>query len=195
MEHIFDPFYTTKGLANRDGLSLAMAYGVVKNHSGLIECSSELGLGTTFKIYLPAIEHYVKPDKEAEVEVCQGGTETILLVDDEECIRSLGENLLNRYGYTVHTAPDGESALELYRKEQKRIHLIVLDLIMPGMGGRRCLEELININPEVKVIVISGYSDAGSMKESIEARAKRFIGKPYKDVEMLQIVREVLDVG
>jgi PAS domain S-box-containing protein len=193
LEHIFDPFFTTKGLANGTGLGLAMVYGIVKNHGGYIECSSEIGAGTTFHIYLPALEQQVEIDRAGETSFPQGGSEIILLIDDEEYLRNLGERSLTRFGYTVLTAPDGESGLALYRKEQHRIDLVILDLIMPGMSGNRCLEELRKLNPDVKIVISSGYSDIEPMKKTIESGARSFIAKPYEVRQILQVIREVLD--
>ena len=138
------------------------------------------------------VEKEVQEERKEEVTL-KGGNETILLVDDEENIRKPGEEMLTEFGYEVITAADGEGALELYRKEYEKINLIILDLIMPGMGGSVCLQELMKINPLAKVIIASGYSINGSEKEVIEAKAKGFIRKPYNVREMLNLVREVLD--
>jgi PAS domain S-box-containing protein len=194
--HIFEPFFTTKETGQGTGLGLAMVYGIVKSHGGYITCDSEPGKGTTFKIYFPvmASDAEAQDSEESELPI-EGGNETILLVDDEENIRKPGEEMLADFGYKVITASDGESALELYRNEYEKINLIILDLIMPGMGGSLCLQELIRINPLVKVIVASGYSISGSEKKVIEAKAKGFIRKPYNVREMLNLVREVLDNG
>ena len=191
--HIFEPFFTTKETGQGTGLGLAMVYGIVKSHGGYITCDSEPGRGTTFKIYFPVIEKEAAQDsKEAELPI-EGGSETILLVDDEENILKPGEEMLADFGYKVLTASDGESALELYNKEYEKVNLIILDLIMPGMGGSRCLQKLIEINPLVKVIIASGYATSGTEKEIIEAKAKGFIRKPYNVREMLNLVREVLN--
>lgn len=122
-----------------------------------------------------------------------GGPDTILLVDDEETILGLGDQVLSNFGYTVITAPDGESALEIYHEKKEKINLIILDLIMPGMGGRRCLEKLLKANPQAKVLIASGYSVNGPTKEALEAGAKGFISKPYDVRQMLKAVREALD--
>jgi signal transduction histidine kinase/ActR/RegA family two-component response regulator len=191
---IFEPFFTTKGPGKGTGLGLAMVYGIVKSHDGYIMCYSELGEGTTFKIYLPVIERRGETAEPKEAEVSpRGGTETILLVDDELAIRKLGERVLRSAGYTVVAAPDGESALELYRKEHEHIDLVMLDLIMPGMGGKRCLEELVIVNPHVKVIIATGYSANGHTKTALEAGARGCISKPYDARQMLKEVRDVLD--
>jgi PAS domain S-box-containing protein len=193
IENIFEPFYTTKEIGKGTGLGLAMVYGIVKNHGGHIACYSEPGKGTVFKIYLPALECEPECEKKDEVGVPRGGTETILMVDDEEYIRQLGQEILSQFGYTVLTAPDAESALDLYRRCARDVDLIILDLIMPGMGGKRCMEEILKMNPEAKVVIASGYSIHGPTKEALEAGASGFISKPYAISQMLSAVRHGLE--
>lgn len=193
LEHIFEPFFTTKETGMGTGLGLAMVYGIVKSHNGYIMCYSEPGEGTTFEIYLPAIELETELEEAKEEEMPIGGTETILLVDDEESILNLGDQVLSKFRYTVLTVSDGESALEIYRKKKEKINLIILDLIMPGMGGRRCLEKLLKINPQARVLIATGYSVDGPTKEALEAGAKGFIGKPYDVRQTLKAVRKALD--
>jgi PAS domain S-box-containing protein len=192
--HIFEPFFTTKEVGKGTGLGLATVYGIVQSHRGHITCESEPGLGTTFRIYFPAIETKTQELelKEAQLPV-KGGSETILLVDDEESIRKPGEEMLASVGYKVLTAPDGESALKIFSKQYENIALIILDLILPGIGGKQCLEEILKVNPRAQVIVTSGYSVDGSAKETIESKAKGFVSKPYDGRELLKFVREVLD--
>ena len=127
------------------------------------------------------------------VQASKGGTETILLVDDAEPFRSVGQEILNELGYKVITASDGESALEMYCKEQKRIDLVLLDLIMPGMNGRECLEELLKVNPRLKVVMTCSGLLGGSTKKLIESRAKGFLRKPYEIGEFPRVIRDVLD--
>jgi CheY-like chemotaxis protein len=194
IEHIFEPFFTTKETGKGTGLGLAMVYGIVQSHGGYMTVDSEPGQGVTFEIYFPVRE--VKgegPVHERLHSFVRGDGETILLVDDEESIRELGEEVLSRFGYRVLTAPDGESALELYQKEPKEVDLIILDFIMPGMGGDKCLRGLLKLNPEAKVLMASGYSVNEAAKEAIEAGAKGFVAKPYQVREMLDVVREVLE--
>jgi len=191
--HIFDPFYTTKEVGKGTGLGLAMVYGIVKSHEGYILCESEPGQGTHFKIYLPVAKGGRVPGEPQENQTVRRGTETILLVDDEELLRDLGEQILTRHGYMVLKAQDGETALKLYEEKKDKIHLILLDLIMPGMGGKKCLEELLHLNGAAKVVIASGYSPEGTVKNFLEAGAKNFIGKPFNMKEMLDVVREVLD--
>ena len=194
LEHIFEPFYTTKETGKGTGLGLATVYGIVKSHNGHITCYSELNEGTTFKIYFPAIESIDKIIRpQAETVVLRSGTEMILLVDDEEAIRFLGTQILEEFGYTVLTAADGESALQLYREEHPEISLVILDLMMPGMGGKRCLVELLEVNPEARVVIASGYSPDGPTREILKNGAQGFVSKPYDLRQMLNVVREVLD--
>ena len=197
LEHIFEPFYTTKGVGKGTGLGLSMVYGIVKSHHGYIMCYSEPGVGTTFRIYLPAVEdekpkQQDEPEKEAQI---KGGEETILLVDDEELLRDIGKETLEEFGYRVITAPDGESCLQLYAERKQEISLIILDLMMPGMGGKQCLEHLLTMAPDAKVVIASGYSVNGPTKAALEAGAKSFIKKPFELKQMLKVIREILDKG
>jgi two-component system, cell cycle sensor histidine kinase and response regulator CckA len=194
LEHIFDPFFTTKEVGKGTGLGLAMVYGIVRQHGGHITCDSQPNEGATFKIYLPAIEE-VRTEKEDREEQAlpRGGTETILLVDDEDFVRDLGTRFLTRVGYTVLNAASGPEAVQLYLKEGERISLVILDLIMPEMGGDKCLEEILAINQDAKIIISSGAAVQGKKKETLESGAKGFVSKPFQLREMLKTVREVLD--
>jgi len=193
LERVFEPFYTTKGLANHSGLGLAMIEGIVKSHNGFILSDSKPRMGTIFQIYLPATESMQETTEKALVEIPKGGAETILLVDDEDSIRELGKEMLSKSGYSVFLAADGESALKVYQNSRERIDLIILDLIMPGMGGEKCLEELLEVNPQARVIVASGHLPDQQTTKVIEAKTSDFIRKPYNVKEMLKTVREVLD--
>jgi signal transduction histidine kinase/CheY-like chemotaxis protein len=199
LEHIFDPFYTTKEVGKGTGLGLAIVYGIVKNHEGYVMCYSRPESGTSFRIYLPASEALIENEEAVESleakSPAMGGNETILLVDDEKFIRELGVDVLGQAGYTVLTASNGEQALEVYRREKERIDLVVLDLIMPGMGGSKCLEELRKITPEAKVLIASGYSLDASSKGALEAGAAVFINKPYDTKQLLELVRKILDTN
>ncbi len=194
LEHIFEPFFTTKEVGIGTGLGLAMVYGIVKQHGGEIICSSKPDSGTTFSIYLPALLQDEQGLEPAPVkEPPTGGKETILLVDDEASIRTLGIKMLSRAGYTVLTAPDGQAALKTYQEQGAEISLVILDLMMPEMGGKRCLEKLLEIDPKAKVIISTGYSMDQRTKEIAESGARGFVLKPFQLTYMLNTVREVLD--
>jgi PAS domain S-box-containing protein len=194
IDRIYEPFYTTKKVGEGSGLGLSMVYGIVKNHGGYITCYSEPGRGTCFKIYFPAIglEAQAAATDNTEREV-RGGCETVLIVDDEPTILDYAEELLKKFGYGTLTAATGEEALEIYGAQKDGIDLVVLDLNMPGMGGRRCLEELIKLDSRVRVIVASGGPPDGSIRRALETGIGSFIGKPFILQEMLNKIREVLD--
>jgi len=195
LQHIFEPFYTTKELGRGTGLGLAMVYGVVKQHGGHIECRSVEGEGTTFKLYFPAIPSFEAPASETGDAKPALGTETVLLVDDEEFVRELGARFLSQQGYTVLQATNGKEALDLFRKERARISLVILDLIMPEMGGRECLKELLAVDPQANILVASGNSADASVKDMIHIGAKGLVNKPFRRTDFLSDVRRVLDTG
>ena len=193
LEQIFEPFFSTKAPGKGTGLGLSMVHGIVKNHDGRITCRSTPGKGTSFRIYLPAVESGMEKKPVEEKKEYQVGNETILLVDDEEAIRLAGKERLERAGYTVLTASGGEKALDVYRQKTSRIHLVLLDLIMPGMGGVSCLYELLQTDPGVKVVIISGYSPDEETMEVIEACTNGYLRKPYTGDQLLSTVRKALD--
>ncbi|MBI5569229.1 MAG: PAS domain S-box protein [Desulfomonile tiedjei] len=190
---VFEPFFTTRGLANRSGLGLAMVHGIVEQHGGHIACESKVGSGTTFRIYLPATSEPERIERVREKVAIQGGTETVLVVEDEELVRNLLTEMLRRVGYGVLAATNGREALTVYDEERGRISLVVLDLIMPQMGGRECLGHLLQRNPQLKVIIATGYSDEANRDQLIEAGARGFVSKPLEMAQFLRTVREALD--
>jgi len=201
VEHIFEPFYTTKEVNKGTGLGLAMVYGIVKNHNGYVYCESMPGQGTTFKIYLPVLKgkkSSQNADDTLEQELI-GGTETILMVDDEEAVLEVGKEFLEHSGYTIITAGNGEEAIEIVSKVHASsldlitLDLIILDLNMPGMGGYKCLQKLLKIDSGIKVLIASGYSFQVDEKTLRETGARGFIAKPYQMKAMLKIVRGILD--
>lgn len=193
LDRIFEPFFTTKQQGAGTGLGLSMVFGIVKSHGGHITCYSEPGKGTSFHIYFPAIATQPHFDAETTTIMPAFGNETLLLVDDEEPIRNLGQELLSEVGYNVITASTAHEALEIYSRDTERISLIILDLVMPDMGGRQCLDELLAINPKAKVVVASGYSGDRTARDVLQGGAKEFVGKPYNFKEILRAVRTTLD--
>lgn len=193
LDHIFEPFYTTKRPGEGTGLGLAMVYGIVKGHGGHIACYSEPGLGTTFRIYLPSITPEATPETdETDMEIFFGSG-TILLVDDDPLIGDFGVRVLERGGYTVMTASNGKEALDIYSKSGKEIDLVVLDLIMPLMAGKECLLELLRINPGVKALIASGFSVDVQTRQTIEESAKGFVQKPFEMYQLLAAVKKALE--
>jgi len=177
MEHIFEPFFTTKGVGKGTGLGLAAVYGAIKNHRGEICVNSQPGHGSVFKIYLPLVaDDSNKQTIRNEVISGSGG---ILLVDDEEMLRSLGRELLEELGYTVYLAENGEQALEVFAAQRNEISLVILDMVMPKMGGKEAFMHLREQAPGLKVLFCSGYSCDGTGDELVELGASGFIQKPY----------------
>jgi CheY-like chemotaxis protein len=194
IQHIFEPFYTTKGPGKGTGLGLAMVYGIVKSHRGEINCYSEPEKGTIFRIYFPVVEQESSFQQEPlDNGKIAGGTEIILLVDDEIAIRNLARLMLAECGYTVLTADSGESALETYRSKKDMVSLVILDLNMPGMGGQKCLEEILKIDPAEKVVIASGYGVDSTTEQGLAPGAQGYVSKPYELRTLLKVVREILD--
>lgn len=193
LSHAFDPFFTTKEVGKGSGLGLASVYGIVKAHGGYLQCYSEPGHGTVFNVYFPVVDEGGTELKTLPEPSLPGtGSETLLLVDDEAHIREMGREALENAGYTVLCAGSGEEALTIYGEEVQRIDLILLDLNMPGMGGHRCLRELLKKNPHARVLISSGYSANGQAMEALASGAMGFIGKPWLLKELMEKVREVL---
>ncbi|HTU16901.1 MAG TPA: ATP-binding protein [Gemmataceae bacterium] len=191
--HIFEPFFTTKQPGQGTGLGLAMVFGIVQQHNGWIECHSVPGEGTRFDIYLPRHHAAVASSSARNLpRKPRGGQETILLVDDQALVRNLGRTILERLGYRVLLADDGQHALDVYQREHSRIHLVVLDLTMPRLSGRDALRRLLKINPAVRVLFASGYS-AEHLSEEDHEHIYGFVSKPYRPEDLADAVRAALD--
>jgi PAS domain S-box-containing protein len=192
MERIFDPFFTTKEMGRGTGLGLASAYGIIKGHGGYVDVDSKRGRGTTFSIYLPASVKQVRKDVKAAERLIRG-TGTVLLVDDEEIILEVGQELLEAMGYGVLTAKDGEEAIEVYRKNRDNIDIVVLDVVMPGMGGGEAYNRMKEINPDIKVLLSSGYSIDGEASKILERGCNSFIQKPFTMKELSVEIGKILN--
>jgi len=190
MEHIFEPFFTTKDIGKGTGLGLASVYGAVKNHGGEISVQSQPGIGSVFRIFLPLVSN--DPDRHTIPDEAVGGSGGILLVDDEEMLRSVGRDLLEDLGYTVFLAKNGEQALEVYADHRQEIALVILDMIMPKMGGKEAFLRLRKQSPELKVLFCSGFSREGTGDELAGLGADGFIQKPYNRNDLSRKVSDVM---
>lgn len=195
LDQIFEPFFTTKEAGRGTGIGLSVVYGVIKNHDGYIFCTSEPGKGTTFDLYLPTldimtIEEKMEMGKKPDL---SKGHETILLVDDEPSLLETGQELLSYLGYNVLTASSGEDALATINREGERIGIVIMDLMMPGMGGEKCLVEIRKIFPAMKVMIASGNTTSVKTEDILNAGARAFIQKPYYIEDMSNKIREILD--
>ena len=191
-EKIFEPFFTTKKHGQGTGLGLSSVYGIVKNHRGYITVYSEPDKGATFKIYLPASDKLPVNEEKTPPPLLRGD-ETILIVDDETMLTETGQTMLNELGYTVLTANDGHSAIETYTSHPNRIDLVILDMIMPKMSGNTTFTQLKTIDPEVNVLVSSGYGINGQASELLNNGCRGFIQKPFSLSELSKKVREALE--
>jgi nitrogen-specific signal transduction histidine kinase/CheY-like chemotaxis protein len=190
---IFEPFFTTKKLGEGTGLGLAMVFGIVQAHQGWITFTTAQGQGTVFRVYLPAAEAPALEQPETPPKRVEGGHERILVVDDEEMVRKLARTILERYGFQVMVAEDGERALAVYREHAEEIDLVLLDFTMPGLTGLQVLREMRQINPLARVIVSSGHTQDSNMEQLLEAGAEGFVAKPYRPQELVASIRQVLD--
>jgi CheY-like chemotaxis protein len=190
-QRIFEPFFTTKEMGRGTGLGLASAYGIVKNHGGHINVYSEKGEGTTFSIYLPASEKEI-PEKMELTKSVVKGTGTILLVDDEDMVIGVGEQMLKTLGYEVLLARSGREAIEIYTDNQEKVDMVILDMIMPGMGGGEACDRMKEISPDIKVLLSSGYSMDGQAAEILKRGCNGFIQKPFSVNELSEKIGEIL---
>lgn len=191
-QRIFEPFFTTKEKGKGTGLGLSMVYGIVRNHGGFVKVESEPGKGTTFKVFYPASG---KPEKEEArtMNDVKGGTETILLAEDEEAMRELVVDVLESGGYKVIATDNGEAAVKVYSSRKDEIDLVILDMIMPKLNGGDAFRELKKVNPNILVLLSSGYSQDEKAQQLLNEGVAGFLGKPYQVRELLEKVRVVLE--
>jgi two-component system cell cycle sensor histidine kinase/response regulator CckA len=191
---IFEPFFTTKPKGIGTGLGLATTYGVVKQSGGFIDVNSEVGKGTTFKIYLLRVEGIAERPRESGLPAeLPEGSETVLLVEDDELVRKQGAQILEHLGYRVTQAGNGDEAIALAMEHGERIDLLMTDVVMPGMHGRELANRMTRIHPEARVLFTSGYTDDVIVHHGVLDEGVSFIGKPYSPSILAKKVREVLD--
>ena len=193
-QRIFEPFFTTRDMGRGTGLGLASVYGIVKNHAGFINVYSEKGKGTTFNIYLPASSEEVVRENKLSEDIIRG-TETILLIDDEDIIIDVGMQLLEELGYKTFTARGGKEAIKIYQKNKEEIDMVILDMIMPETSGGETYSQLKEINSEIKVLLSSGYSLNGQATEILNQGCDGFMQKPFNMKQLSRKLREILDKG
>ena len=189
--HIFEPFFTTKGLSKGTGLGLSSAYGIIKGHGGYIDVDSEKGYGATFNIYLPATKKEVKQEKEFLKKIIVG-KETVLFVDDDDMVIEGCGEMLTKMGYNVLIARNGKDALEIYKENQNKIDIVIIDMIMPIMNGGETYDRLKKMYPDIKVLLSSGHSVNGQATEILERGCNGFIQKPFTIEVLSEKIREIL---
>ena len=193
--HLFEPFFTTKEVGKGTGLGLATVYGIVKQSGGYIAVDSELGSGTIVRIYLPAVAERVPPPEPPAPVKEWRGTETLLLVEDEEGVRTFARRALEDSGYRVLMAGSGTDAINVARGFDGRIHLLLTDVVMPGLSGRELAEQLVSERPDVRVIFTSGYTDDETVRHGVREAETAFLQKPFTPEQLGRRIREVLDGG
>jgi PAS domain S-box-containing protein len=191
-ERIFDPFFTTKRMDRGAGLGLASVYGIIKNHGGFIDFYSKKDMGTTFKIHLPVSNKEPVKEKHAYEKILRG-TEKILFVDDEDMILDVGRDMIESLGYEVLIAGNGKEAVEIYEKNMEKLNMVILDIIMPLMDGAETYDKLKEINPDIKVLLSSGYGINGQATEIMDRGCNGFIQKPFNISTLSKKIRDVLE--
>jgi polar amino acid transport system substrate-binding protein len=190
---MFEPFFTTKELGRGTGLGLSIAYGIIKQHEGTIIAYSEMGKGTTFKIYLPLLAQVAEVGQPEPDTPPPGGVETVLLAEDDPEVRELSGRVLRTAGYRLIEAVDGADALEKYQLHQDEIDLLILDMIMPRMSGMEVHDQVKRQHPGAKILFVSGYTADFIQKRGIGEPGINFISKPMSPRELLRKAREILD--
>ena len=194
-DHIFEPFFTTKEVGKGTGLGLSMVYGLVQQHKGSIHVYSEPEFGTTFRIYLPTVDHAAAAASAAKPKAVQGGKETILIAEDDPMVRQLAVRLLARAGYTTIVAEDGEEAVRLFIENMQSVSLVLMDVVMPRLGGREAYERIKELNPNVQAIFSSGYDPEMAQVGNVMEDNLLLIQKPFDPDVLLAAIRNTLDAA
>ncbi|MGH7668194.1 MAG: response regulator, partial [Gemmatimonadaceae bacterium] len=190
---VFEPFFTTKQAGKGTGLGLSTVYGIVKQIGGDIWLYSELGKGTTFKIYLPITGGPAAAPAVPPPRAPAGGTETVLVVEDESALRQLAERSLAAAGYHVLTAPNGSEAAFVLEQQGDKIQLMLTDVVLPGISGRVLAEQMLSLHPGLRVLFTSGYTDDTLVRHGVSADPTHFLAKPYSVASLIRRVRDALD--
>ncbi|MBW2741090.1 MAG: response regulator [Deltaproteobacteria bacterium] len=192
-EHIFDPFFTTKGVGKGTGLGLSTVYGIIKQNNGFVWVYSEPGQGSTFKVYLPKVKGDAEPEEKKQSPVEDlGGSETVLIVEDDDSLRNFAQEVLQSYGYRILVAENGEDALRVSKEYESPIHLLLTDVVMPKMGGKKLAERLQPLYPQMKVIYMSGYTDNAIVHHGVLEPGLNFLEKPFTPEGLARKVRKAL---
>jgi CheY-like chemotaxis protein len=191
-KRIFEPFFTTKDIGKGTGLGLAMVYGIIKGHGGYLNVYSEPGLGTTMRIYLPRAEGEVEEYKMGEFTNIRSKKGTILIIDDEDVVRELGKDILEAYDYHVYLATTGNEGISIFNECKNTIDLVMLDMVMPGKGGKEVFKELRSIKPDVKVLIASGYGEDEYFQEMFNSGTVGFLQKPFQHTQLINKIEEAM---
>ncbi|MCI0659268.1 MAG: ATP-binding protein, partial [Acidobacteria bacterium] len=193
LPRIFEPFFTTKDQGKGTGMGLAMVYGIVQNHGGFIEVDSAPGCGTTFRLYFPEARGPSRGSLHGPGdEIVKAGSGTILVVDDEDAVRSVATAFLQEMGYRVLTASDGKEAVEIYRRSLEPIDLVIIDMVMPSMGGRECFRAMKSIQPELRAVLSTGFDFNSVVQEILDEGMHGFVQKPYQLRQLSEVVAAAL---
>jgi nitrogen-specific signal transduction histidine kinase len=192
MTRIFDPFFTTKEVGKGTGLGLSSVYGIVKQHGGYVDVKSKVLKGTTFDVYLPLVNTAARHATAESVQV-KGGSETILVIEDDADVRKMMITVLSDQGYTILEAANGENAIRVFDEHKEATSLVILDVVMPGKNGRKVLDEIARLNPLIRAIFVSGYTGDIVLDKGVQEDGVDFLQKPVSVAKLLSKVREVLD--
>ncbi|NJD53660.1 MAG: response regulator [Candidatus Methanoperedens sp.] len=192
LDRVFEPFFTTKEFGKGTGLGLSTSLAIVKSHGGFINVHSEIGKGTQFSIYLPSTKTEIQSAQEQQLELLFGHGELILVVEDEDSVRKVTVSTLEKYGYSALAAEDGAEAVVLYARNKDKVRVILMDMMMPVMDGPASIRAIHKINPEVKVIAVSGLAEKDKLAEIARSHTKAFLPKPYTARKLLKIIHKVI---